>query len=76
MEKRKTNNKLTVICIKMEEFIFVENLAKMITNIKVDLNKEEVFWLECHEIKLNKSEPSTLLMKDKVYELEAQEVNI
>ena len=58
----------------MRDFISVKNLVKTITNIKVDLNKEKC--LKCHEIKLNKSEPTTLLMKGEVYEIRVQEVNI
>ena len=57
MKKSGTSNKFTVKRIKMEDFFSVENLAKSITNRKMDLNKENVFLLKCQEIKLNKQEP-------------------
>jgi len=63
MAKCRRKRKFLITRIGKNDFVSVENLVKAITNRKVDVSRNKVSWLSCHEILLSKDQPTTLLMR-------------
>ena len=75
MAKCRRKRKFLITRIQKNDFLSVENLVKAITNRKVDVAKNKVSWLSCHEILLNKDQPTTLFMRSNLIQ-EHQKVSI
>ena len=63
MQDCRRKNKFTVKRMNKTDFFSVEPLLKLITNRKVDLEKNKVSWLNTFEISLKKDTPNILYMK-------------
>lgn len=66
MKDCRLENKFQVNRLSSEDFFSVKELEKLITNRKVDVNKQKINWMETHEIRLEKSQPNILKMKRKM----------
>lgn len=55
MRECRTKNVFEVKRMSLEDFFSVHGLESLITNRKVDLNREKVSWLETHEILMEKT---------------------
>lgn len=75
MEECRTENKFIVHRMTSQDFFSVKEMENVITNRKVDINKEKISWLLAHEILLEKNHPKVLKIKRKVGD-EFQVVNI
>lgn len=74
MAKCRRKYKFLITRLEKTDFVSVDNILKAVTNRKVDVVKNKVSWLNCHEIMLIKGQPTTLFMKSSLYQ-EHQIVN-
>lgn len=75
MRECRKKNVIEVNRMSSENFFSVECLEALITNRKVDVNKEKVSWLDTHEILIEKNQPGILKMR-KDFSSPFQTVNI
>ena len=75
MKSCRTKNQFEVNRLSSDDFFSVRNLEELITNRKVDINKQKINWMETHEILLDKSQPNIIKMKRKIND-EFQTVDI
>lgn len=66
MEDCRNENKFEVIRMKSEDFFSVEELEQLITNRKVDINKNKINWFHTHEILIDKHLPNLIKMRKKI----------
>lgn len=66
MKECRTKNGFEVKRMSAEDFFSVHGLESLITNRKVDLNREKVSWLDTHEILMEKSQPGIIKMRKKI----------
>lgn len=66
MKTCRTKNVFEVNRMSPENFFSVHGLESLITNRKVDLNREKVSWLNTHEILIEKNQPGIIKMRSKI----------
>lgn len=64
IEKSKKNNPIEVIDMGSEDFFSTQDMEKQITNRKVSVEKNKVSWLKAKVIKIEKSKPFSVFLKD------------
>lgn len=52
-----------LVVTKMTQFLGTQDIEKMITNRKVDTNKEKISWLQTREILLEKEKPCSIFLR-------------
>lgn len=66
MRECRTKNVFEVKRMSPNDFFSVHGLESLITNRKVDLDREKVSWLETHEILMEKNQPGIIKMRKKI----------
>ncbi|KAJ8886926.1 hypothetical protein PR048_013140 [Dryococelus australis] len=54
----------------------VSTLEAVITNRKIDANRQKVSWFSTHEIHSKKDEPTTLFIRNSIAQEDSQKVDI
>lgn len=66
MKSCRIKNQFEINRLSSQDFFSVRKLEELITNRKVDVNKQKINWMETHEILLNKAQPHIIKMKRKI----------
>lgn len=66
MTNCRRKNKFIVTRLTKEDFRSVAPIQNLITNRKMDINKQKISWMTTFEIELHKSDPFKLFMKSKL----------
>lgn len=66
MKQCRTKNGFEVNRMSPKDLFSVHGLESLITNRKVDINREKVSWLDTHEILMEKNQPGIIKMRKKI----------
>lgn len=66
MEECRTENKFEVKQMSSQDFFSIKKMEEVVTNRKVDVNKQKINWLQTHEILFDKFNSNIIKLKRKI----------